>query len=85
MKSYLQLQRLLFVYKLMSVLSFVPMLIAMGTVVYNGGNFTVGTILTLILSGLLMIVCLKRQSMYQDKMDNYNFKHYLDRKYGSNE
>lgn len=82
MKSYFQLQRLLFAYKLMSFLSFVPMIIAMVMILDNGGNFTVGTIVTLILSALLMIVCVKRQSMYQHKMDNFDYKYYLDKKYG---
>lgn len=79
MKSYFQLQRLLFVYRLMSFLSFVPMLTAMAMIIDNG--FTVGTVITLILSALTMIVCIKRQSMYKHKMDNFDYKHYLDKKY----
>lgn len=82
MKSYFQLQRLLFVYRLMSFLSFIPTLAAMAMILDNGGNFTVGTVITLILSALLMIVCIKRQSMYQNKMDNFDYKYYLDKKYG---
>ena len=81
MKSYLQLQRLLFIYRLMSFLSFIPMLSAMAMILDNGGNLTVGTVITLILSSLLMTVCLKRQSMYKNKMDNFDYKHYLDKKY----
>jgi hypothetical protein len=66
----------------MSFLSFIPTLAAMAMILDNGGNFTVGTVITLILSALLMIVCIKRQSMYQNKMDNFDYKYYLDKKYG---
>ena len=76
--SYLQLRRLNFCYQLFAFLSILGM-----------GAFAIAAITTsLVLYGwvtalfaLICAGCIKRANMYQTKMNNYNFKHYLDKKY----
>ena len=74
--SYLKLSRLNFCYQLFAFLSILGM-----------GAFAVVTITTsLVLYGwvtalfvLLAVVSIKRAAMYQTKMDNFDYKHYLDK------
>ena len=78
--SYLQLQRLAFTYKLLSSLSFIPMLTAM-SFVYDNGSFTFGNSIAIIISILFFIICLKRHAMYEQKKKNFDYKYYLDNEY----
>lgn len=80
MKSYFHLQRLTAVYKIMSLISFVPMLISMVFII-EGKAFTLETTLTLIISIIAMIVFTKRHDMYDKQLKNFSHEYYLDKKY----
>ena len=81
MKSYFHLKRLTAVYQILSFISFVPMLISMVFII-EGKAFTLETTLTLIISIVAMIGFTMRHDMYQKKLRNFDYKHYLDKKYG---
>ena len=80
MKSYFHLKRLTAVYQILSFISFVPMLISMVFII-EGKAFTLETTLTLIISIIAMIGFTMRHDMYQKKLRNFDYKHYLDKKH----
>ena len=64
----------------MSLISFVPLLISMVFII-DGKAFTLETTLTLIISIIAMVVFTKRHDMYDKQLKNFDYKHYLDKKY----
>ncbi len=65
----------------MSFISFVPLLISMVFII-DSKAFTLETTLTLIISIIAMVVFIKRHDMYDKQLSNFDYKHYLDKKYG---
>jgi len=76
--SYLKLSRLNFCYQLFAFISilgmgaFAILSIGMSSILY-------GWITALFV--LLAVGCIKRAGMYQTKMDNFDYKYYIDNKY----
>ena len=76
MSDYFKITRAKFVYKLLSVLSFVPLLGAMILIVEYG--YTPLRVFSLVISILSFIVCVKLYERYEGKLDRFNYKSYLD-------
>ena len=74
--SYLKLSRLNFCYQLFAFLS----ILGMGAFVI--ASITNDSILYGWVTALFALICagcIKRANMYQTKMDNFDYKHYLDK------
>ncbi len=76
--SYLKLSRLNFCYQLFAFLS----ILGMGAFVI--ASITNDSILYGWVTALFALICagcIKRANMYQTKMDNFDYKYYIDNKY----
>jgi hypothetical protein len=76
--SYLKLSRLNFCYQLFAFLS----ILGMGA--FAIASITNDSILYGWVTALFALICagcIKRANMYQTKMDNFDYKYYIDNKY----
>ena len=74
--SYYSYGRLKFCYQLFSFFAFIGVIAFMVMAVHNH------SILYGCASGIFALICagcVKRSEMYQTKMDNWSYKHYLDK------
>jgi len=73
--SYLKLSRLNFCYQLFAFFAFVGT-IASAIIAITNESIMYGYIAAVCV--LVCAGCVKRSEMYQTKMDNWSYKHYLD-------
>jgi len=76
--SYLKLSRLNFCYQLFAFLSILGMG-AFAIASITNDSILYGWVTALF--ALMCAGCIKRANMYQTKMDNFDYKYYIDNKY----
>lgn len=76
--SYLKLSRLNFCYQLFAFLSILGM-VAFAIASITNASILYGWVTALF--ALMCAGCIKRAGMYQTKMDNFDYKYYIDNKY----